>query len=135
MCWIGKDDRKIAKKDIPVFKIVYKNPEVGLVSCYRYFRYKVGSIYSSRIKKKSMVSHVCITNGLHSFSNSCKIIEDERESIDINYKTLALDVYDKDGKLKLYKLKCVIPKRSAYYENNRGELVSSRLKILKAIKL
>lgn len=81
-----------------------------------------------------MVSHVCITNGLHSFSNSCKIIEGDRW-IDINYKTLELEVYDKDGKLKLYKLKCVVPKGSAYYENNRGELVSSRLKILKAIKL
>lgn len=134
MCWRGKDDRKIAKKDIPVFKIVYKNPEVGLVSCYRYFRYKVGSIYSSRIKKKSMVSHVCITNGLHSFSNSCKIIEGDRW-IDINYKTLELDDYDKDGKLKLYKLECVIPRGSAYYKNDHGEIVSSRLKILKAEKL
>lgn len=137
MCWCGKDNREIAKIDIPVFKIVQKDPELGFISYYRYFQYKVGDVYSSRIKKiiGPEMSYLSINNGLHSYSNDCKIAKIGCSFFISSCKGYEVDFCVEENERKLYKLECVIPRGSAYYKNKFGEIVSSRLKILKAIQL
>ena len=141
MCWRGKNERKIAKEDIKVFKVVIADKNNSFFnSIYYKFIYRLGFIYSSRIKKKLFDStQIKITKGIHSYSKYCKIaISGDLLFIRNRMNNEAIDVFSKYSlfsQQNFYRLECIIPRGSAYYENEHGEMVSSRLKIVKAMKL
>ena len=142
MCWLGKDNKKIAKDDIKVFKLVTGDEKSSFFSSvYCKFKYELGFAYLSRIKKIPSIysEFIRIYNGIHSYSYDCRITTLGNRIYIRNCKSN--EVLDHFNKVNLfcdhnfYRLECIIPKRSGYYENSRGEIVSSRLKIIKAIKL
>lgn len=141
MCWYGENNRKIAKEDIKVFKIVKGNKKSSSFnSIYYHFIYKLGLVYSSRIKKGPVLfDSIRIRNGIHSYSSDCKVIVvEDLISIQNRINNENLDIFSKhtlSSQQEFYVLDCIIPKRSSYYINDRGEVVSSRLKIIKAIRL
>jgi hypothetical protein len=142
MCWAGKNNPQIAKEDIKVFKVVIAgNNNSFFCSIYYKFMYRLGFVYSSRIKKKLFDSaQIKITKGIHSYSKYCKIAA-SKDLLFIRNRMnneASIDVFSKYylfSQQDFYRLECIIPKRSAYYENENGEIVSSRLKIIKATKL
>ena len=143
MCWSGKNERKIAKDDIKVFKVVRGDKKSSFFkSAYYNFIYRLGFVYSSRIRKESDLfdtTRIKIDNGIHSYSRDCKVaVTGDYIFIRSCTNKETLDTFSKYTLLpekQFYCLDCIIPKRSAYYINNRGEIVSSRLKIVKATKL
>lgn len=144
MCWSGKNERKIAKDDIKVFKVVRGDKKSSFFkSAYYHFIYRLGFVYSSRIRKESDLfdtTRIKINNGIHSYSCDCKVAVTGGDYIFIRSCTNkeTLDTFSKYTLFyqeQFYVLDCIIPKRSAYYINICGEIVSSRLKIIKATKL
>lgn len=134
MCWIGKDKKQIAEKDIAVFKIVResKNPlEKGETFLSYYYpkywrcneRQELKIIKRSRDYEDLIEIHI----GLHSYDSSMiKIVKDFIIfKINSYISPVPLDSFSYID--NLYKMECVIPKGSTYYENVRGEIVSEAL--------
>lgn len=128
MCWMGKCNVKIAKRDFYVYKI-------GYIS-YRGFR----SLYQNFIYKPKEINKKVELYPIQFFLNesSCVIYEGYH-----SYKDIAMPYSDSGlyfriiylGKLvetiKLHNIYSIatfiIPKGSEYYENDGGEIVSSNI--------
>lgn len=128
MCWIGKLDTtaKIAEKDIEVFKICRPRTKNTCVSWFRNFRYKKGETYEHPINIDETELFLNIDEGIHSY-----ILNIDIERSDDIYLSLTLDnkficIYPND----VCYVKCIIPKGSTYFINERGEVVSDAIKIL-----
>jgi DNA-directed RNA polymerase subunit H (RpoH/RPB5) len=129
MCWIGKDIKQIAEKDISVFKIVRKSRKNNFLSYYYPKHWVLNEKQESEILKRqsNYENFVEIHTGLHSYDSSMiRIVEDHIIFQIYSYiSSVPLDsfLYTEN----LYKMDCVIPTGSTYYENERGEIVSNAL--------
>lgn len=128
MCWIGKCDIKIAKRDFYVYKLGHISDK-GFKSLYQDYTYEIKSINEeiTLIPRKHPAFYpLCmIREGYHSYI-----------SISMPYSKLGLfsrKVYlgKNLGTLLLcnsyYIATFIIPKGSKYYENIYGEIVSSNI--------
>ena len=135
MCWeINKKKfnkkpekyRKVAKKDIEVYKIGFEEDN-GFSPYYRQdFIYKANSL-NDEISLHMDSRHdecYCIDEGYHSYSGECGIINSFYD----------IGVYSKNDNEKQFDFyqcdtigKFIIPKGTEYYENEDGEIVSSNI--------
>ena len=130
MCWITQQEpiEELAKKDIPVYKIVKSNLQAYY---FQEFKYAVGETFYSIMgwidfQVYGVHAFWQIGHGLHSYSYECPM---EGPYVYNPTRTRRLSGY---VHCKTAKLHCVIPKGSTYYVNNDGEYVSSYLKVLSA---
>lgn len=154
MCWvyynfISKPPQKLrATKDIRAFKIAFVD-EHGTVIPYYYsdlLVYEEKKSYHSSLdepilliseSENDTLSHYIINHGLHSYNaEKCKFVIRKTSAT-----TLSIVVLDNSetflgsfniGQIltgKLTVMDCSIPKDSAYYENEYGEMVSDALRI------
>lgn len=130
MCWLGRCIRKVAKRDITVYKLGFIS-ENNFISLYLNYTYEIKKI-NKGIKLKpdifceSELEPICtIYKGYHSYTD-----------ISMPYSYLGLisrTIYL--GKLPFtillnnnyYIAAFIIPKGYEYYENNKGEIVSSNI--------
>ena len=134
MCWVGKCDVKIAKRDFYVYKLGCVSDE-GFHSLYQNFIYVPGVINKKvkmipvmtnyNIYKSMKEQYGGIYEGYHSYKDIAMPYSDLRPY----YRTIYL------GKIELhhypyniYHLATfIIPKGSIYYENEFGGIVSSEI--------
>ena len=133
MCWTCKKPiKRIAKKDIEVFKIVYVDAD-SIVSAIRNFTYELGKKYTSELEEPNVFDAFFVINvGLHSYSNKCTITNKVNEYNIYGPSRKSRCDYHKWLQIcgSMYyaqKLVCIIPKEAAYYINNIGEIVSNQL--------
>lgn len=133
MCWISKkQDIKIAKQDIPIFKIMEKTPFPEIVkSIYRNFSYTLNLLAESNIKIQlwRYINKIVVDQALHSYnfekvkclnySSTLKI------EVPTSYGSKELDSFGKNE--DIIKVKGIIPKGAKYMENRDGEFVSNQL--------
>lgn len=113
MCFNAANTKKlIAKRDVPVYKILYACKSGKFCSPYRKFNYKKGVHYyqTKPIKKNSFTN--LISEGLHAYTNR-KVAISER------YQNWGRSIYEI---IKMY-----IPTGAIYYKNSHSEVVSSEL--------
>ena len=128
MCWIGKCDIKIAKRDFYVYKLGSVSDK-GFKSLYQDFIYEPKEI-NKKVELNPIPfykdkSFYVIYEGYHSYKDIVMPYSDLRSCC----RTIYL------GKIKLphypyniYHLATfMIPKGSIYYENIYGEIVSSNI--------
>ena len=128
MCWIGKCDIKIAKRDFYVYKLGSVSDK-GFKSLYQNFIYEPKEI-NKKVKLNPIQlykdkSFYVIYEGYHSYKDIVMPYSDLHSCC----RTIYL------GKIKLhhypyniYNLATfIIPKGSVYYENIYGEIVSSNI--------
>lgn len=148
MCWTfydlsDKSPQKLrAAKDIRVFKIAFVDEDNTVVPYYysdTSLVYEEGKTYHSPLdepiyqllNKKDPSPYYIINHGLHSYNaEKCKsVIKKTIVVIDNtgNFLGSFNTVHILNGKLAI--MDCSIPKGSAYYENEYGELVSDALRI------
>lgn len=134
MCWDGKDKKQIAEKDIAVFKIVRKKKSLlkernTFLSYYYQKHWNLNKKQESEIVKQqsNYKDSIEIHIGLHSYDSSMiRIVKDHMIFQIYSYiSPVPLDsfLYTEN----LYKMDCIIPKGSIYYENEHGEIVSDVL--------
>ena len=128
MCWIGKCDVKIAKRDFYVYKLG-KVSDRGFKSLYQNFIYEPKEI-NKKVELNPIQffldeSSYVIYEGYHSY-----------KEITMHYSELYIDsrmvhlgkTVDRINLFNLYYIATfIIPKGSEYYENEDGELVSSNI--------
>ena len=138
MCWIGKKEEAIrleAKKDIEVFKIIYKTEKKKYISYYWGFEYKKDMIEKQDLRTSNNFSDsILIHSGFYSYksldmlnvTNYTQGINVCIRSINSSERTIdnVSSIYGKD---KLIIAKFIIPKGSEYYENQNGEIVSNQI--------
>jgi hypothetical protein len=142
MCWYGKATPKIAKDDIPCKKIVGKHETKRNVyvpffrSPYTDMTYHIGKTYMAKVGISYYIdlstvfrrNEDLITTGIHCYANDVKIFD----SKPLGYKTVKIGRFNT---LYTYKnnpvvLCCIIPKGTVYYENEYGEIVTEKLRIV-----
>ena len=154
MCWFGYiTDRHVAKEDMKVFKMLYREPDSfknfdkDFVRTYKppYYTgaYKLGEMrevnglgifptpkpydwYWSECEKLKKYK---IEEGLHCYSlDKCKCVWDAPYGRIINGMKGMIQHYPReDFKGVLRKVLCVIPKGTVYWENQYGEIVTEKL--------
>lgn len=147
MCWIGDNKHKhIATEDIKCKKVLYK-PDTNLYLSPIYnVEYKVGETYTSNpIKTKLYGSrpHLIILEGIHCYSAKTKAL-----MTNDTFGKKILMIYSLrflNGKYKYSPLlswgpysvimECIIPKGTVYYENENGEIVAQKLKVIREFKI
>lgn len=160
MCWETSKKsvcrfRKTAKEDIEVFKIVVEknNNEFRPYFMSTKLCYKLGKEYKTKIEKRKYMARcydkIQIDAGFHSYDlKLVKPYKDFHHDLDDNITPYfgafslvngcSIGIYTcKDG---LYFtnpafVKCIVPKGAKYYENEVGEIVSDRIKIVGVIPL
>ena len=135
MCWIGKCDIKIAKRDFYVYKIGYVSDK-GFKSLYQNFIYIPKEI-NKKIKLEPVIHDYKIIyklineqygeiyEGYHSYKDIAMPYSDLRPY----YRKIYLGKFAEDIRLNnvYYIATFIIPKGSEYYENRAGEIVSSSI--------
>ena len=134
MCWVGKCDAKIAKKDIIVYKIGSVSEE-GFRSFYQNYIYvpkgtnnKINIkpfIHDCNTYKPKKEQYCLIYEGYHSY----KEITMPYSELDMCTKLIYLGrIIDRISLFNPYYIATfIIPKGSEYYENEDEELVSSNI--------
>lgn len=135
MCWVGKvDDKKIATEDIKTRKIVdkFKGNYYGYYQ--EWFEYEIGKEYKTKITPRDGSKYgIVIEAGFHSYAWDIEM--KQLCAGDIKVKSLrhlgGQTVYQNNGKYggdhKIAVMECTIPKGTAYWENQVGEIVSEKL--------
>ena len=135
MCWVGKNACRIARRDIAVYKMGSISENI-FISLYQNYIYEIGKINKDIVLIPDMrdninrvlkiEDHLCtIYRGYHSYTN-----------ISMSYSDLGL--YSRTiylGKLPhilwlknyCYIATFIIPEGSNYFENDKGEIVSSNI--------
>ena len=134
MCWIGKCDVKIAKRDFYVYKLGYVSDE-GFRSLYQNFIY-ISKEINKKIKLEPVIhdykiyelmkeQYGTIYEGYHSYKDIAMPYSDLRPY----YRTIYLGKFAEDIRLNnVYSIATfIIPKGSEYYENRAGEIVSNQI--------
>ena len=128
MCWIGKCDIKIAKRDFYVYKLGSVSDK-GFKSLYQNFIYKPKEINKkfelNPIQFYKDKSLYVIYEGYHSYKDIVMPYSDLRSCCrTIYFGKIKLNHYP----YNIYHLATfIIPKGSIYYENIYGEIVSSNI--------
>lgn len=136
MCWYSKKLKiKIAKKDIPVWKIVrsitdnsYDNICKSLYKKYTYFK---GILVTTPIEFEVKQNGIIGTMGLHSYSNKLKWERSNDNStfyvykkrIFSNFKSYIIAIGSSNTRIARFH----IPKGYQYAENRKGEIISSAI--------
>ena len=126
MCWIGKCDVKIAKRDFYVYKIGRVSNK-GFNSLYQNFIYEPKEINKkvelNPIQRLEYGSAYVIYEGYHSYKDIAMPYSDLHQY----YRTIYLGKITNDIRLNnIYSIATfLIPKGSKYYENEVGIIVSS----------
>ena len=151
MCWIGKTtDKKIADKNTKTFKAMYMDvskEEPKYYAPLTTYEYELNKLYD--VGSIELVTNKCgeriIEKGLHSFSlrvalginkliaqygenvyviNGYRFFDDRKR---LSPYVLHMKSNTLKGNFKLVLLVCTIPEGTKYYENEDGEIVSSKL--------
>ena len=135
MCWVGKvNDKKIATEDIKTRKIVdkFKGSYYGYFQ--EWFEYELGKEYNTKVTPRDGSKYgIVIEAGLHSYAWDIEM--KQLCGGDIKVKSLrhlgGQTIYQNNGKYggnhKIAVIECTIPKGTAYWENQVGEIVSEKL--------
>ena len=128
---------RIAIKDIPVFKIAQTRN--GLITPYFYSgniiyiegKTYVQPIWSLLLPKKYR------SKGIHCYNNECVITIDYPYIVDVKglYNGINRPLLQSYSLKPTVRMDSVIPKGTIFFENDIGEMVTTRLKILKIHKL
>ena len=139
MCWsINKIEcesnpekyHKIAEEDITVYKFGVQNSNIFLSIYQTNFWYEPNKS-NKLIKLEWLEFNQVIREGYHSYSGECKI-----DNINIVHDPNVFKIYSKDKKNNKYVINAyvhekigvfIIPKGTEYYENEKGEIVSSTI--------
>lgn len=140
MCWRisfnkNPDDyRKIADKDITVYKIGYMTAECNFSGpLYKNFTYKPNVLNMGvklSVEDKQILSfdkihyEYQINEGYHSYSEKCCLKKTFRHSTKIITEDMGI-IYHYGATFSAGKF--IIPKGTEYYKNEDGEFVSSQL--------
>jgi hypothetical protein len=130
MCWVGKCDIKIAKRDFYVYKLG-RVSDKGFKSLYQNFIYEPKEINKKiklepcKIYELMKEQYGTIYEGYHSYKDIAMPYSDLRPY----YRTIYLGKFAEDIRLNnIYSIATfIIPKGSEYYENKAGEIVSSSI--------
>lgn len=134
MCWVGKCDVKIAKRDFYVYKLGYAASN-GFCSLYQNFIYVPGVI-NKRVKMSPVIPNYSIYKlrkeqygGIYEGYHSYKDIAMPYSDLGSYYRTIYLGKIEEVIRLNnIYSIATfIIPKGSEYYENKAGEIVSSSI--------
>ena len=134
MCWVGKCDVKIAKRDFYVYKLGYAASN-GFRSLYQNFIYVPGVI-NKKVKLEPVIPDYKIYKlmkeqygGIYEGYHSYKDIAMPYSDLGSYYRTIYLGKIAEDIRLNnVYSIATfIIPKGSEYYENRAGEIVSSSI--------
>ena len=152
MCWLGTiENRHIARSDLSVFKILYKqkgkyfSPQYSEEYCLgQEIKADLGvkpsdPTYDEK-EKTYKYRHYRIEEGLHCYSfNDCFVEDYAKAMVVFNHSSASTcfgsSIYDlvakypavdKNG-LKVVRVECTIPKGTVYWKNSKGEIVTSRL--------
>lgn len=132
MCWESKKLKiKTAKKDIPVWKIVFVDSSNKCHSLYAKFTYVKSVIETSSINfelrrcSKTIIGSI----GFHSYSNKLKWERDNgsiyvyKKRIFSNFKDYIIAIGSSNVRIARFH----IPKGYQYAENKNGEIISSAI--------
>lgn len=134
MCWVGKCDVKIAKRDFYVYKLG-RVSDRGFRSLYQNFIYIPGVlnekvkmrpiIYNYSIYKLLKDQYGIIYEGYHSYRDIAMPYSD----LGSYSRTIYLGRIAENIRLhNIYSIATfIIPKGSEYYKNDSGEIVSSNI--------
>lgn len=141
MCWLTFDKkasaRKIAEKDIIVYKIMYES-HGNIYSWFKDFPYEAGVryVWGKELKPSRIDDYWRIEKGFHSYNCKSTFILKENNSVfgecwsvrDCKFYT-RLNQYSlsRGSSREIKKITCIIPKGSIYYENEKGEVVSNQI--------
>ena len=132
MCWVGKCDVKIAKRDFYVYKLGYVSDK-GFNSLYQDFLYIPGVI-NEKIKMKPIILNYNIYKlrkeqygGIYEGYHSYRDIAMPYSDLGLHSRTIYLGKIAENIRLhNIYSIATfIVPKGSEYYENDSGEIVSS----------
>lgn len=145
MCWSSTKIpiRKIADKDIPCIKIILQCKNGNYQAAFNNYDYSIGKLYEQESNLQIVnfpnnykpVSFL-IRDGFHSYSMECRFTYDNYVLVIYPKNNPFYDDYlnffcDYDYFIGLF----IIPKDSEYYENEKGEIVSSKIKFQKVIDI
>jgi len=143
MCWIGTSlQANIAEEPIEVYKVLRKSEDGVLYApIMTFFQYEIGKEYETTLDVKDYDENyktIIINRGFHSFSKECfsTLRYSGEQCVMVkapNANTPLLDLPYSDRK-NIAVVKCIIPKWSQYFENHRGEIVSSRLQVVSELE-
>lgn len=135
MCWIGKNACRIAERDIVVYKIGSISGNM-FISLYKNYIYKKGKINKDIVLVPDIRYEVngvfriedplyAIYRGYHSYTSISMSYSD----LGLDSRTIYLGKFAEDIRLNnVYSIATfIIPKGSNYFENDRGEIVSSEI--------
>lgn len=134
MCWVGKCDVKIAKRDFYVYKLGYISDE-GFRSLYQNFIYIPKEINKKiklepvipdyKIYKLTKEQYGTIYEGYHSYKDIAMPYSNLRPY----HRTIYLGKFAEDIRLNnIYSIATfIIPKGSIYCVNDSNEIVSNRM--------
>lgn len=131
MCWKGKYLPKIAKKDIPIYKIMIRGGYGDFyLSYYQKFPYTLNAKISEEIKTPFMIDSYKgkISKALHSYSKEYTKIESSFNGFCVRSREKELDYYSyilAPGMLAI--VSGYIPKGATYCMNENGEYISNEL--------
>lgn len=134
MCWTNKKaEKKIANKDIEVFKIGHFRDNM-FCSLFLGFYYQLNQLYSTNIHIKVGINNkIEGTQGFHSYNSSIVKLEVRPCAWYIYFRAIMLDCCFISN--NFIKAECIIPKGSEYYENNMGEIISNQIVIKNVIPI
>lgn len=134
MCWVGKCNVKIAKRDFYVYKLGYVSDK-GFNSLYQDFIY-IPRVLNEKVEMRPLISNYSIYlllneqygiiyEGYHSYRDIAMPYSD----LGLHSRTIYLGKIVENIRLNnSYSIATfIIPKGSEYYENNNGEIVSSNI--------
>ena len=120
MCWIGKCDIKIAKRDFYVYKIgAYADDDSFYPFFYQAFEYRVNQMVFTEVKFTDTINW-----GFHSYIN-CELVPFHNNVNLYSCGKLILWVSLLTDTVCLGKF--IIPKGATYCLNSDGEVVSDKL--------
>lgn len=125
MCWNGySGQKKVAEKDIEVYKIG-RVQDNKFICEFRHFSYEKGGPNEELVLRENRwMGSISINEGYHSYKRVSIQFNSLSGTIKFIYRGYVVHPYRDD----LYDLATfIIPKGSIYYENIKGEIVSSNI--------
>lgn len=148
---------KIVFKEVKTWKVLEKDYVRKYYAPYRLFTYEISKTYSVDklypvTRHNGMYEKVIINEGFHSYSCKHCMLEEHDETIEIHSNKLipsTITHYEKGYTKKVFEgykfkysqqmgvtmLECVIPAGTEYWENENGEIVSQKIKIIREVKI
>ena len=132
MCWRGYSGSKVAKRDIEVYKAMFKDGKYYVPYFYSSsIAYEVGKLYKQNMDVQSGGYLYRVEAGFHSYSMEVTYVKRDRATnmygvwskVDKYFRGY---YYDKLLN-NVHFVKCIIPKGAEYFENEDGEIVSNMI--------